>query len=184
MLFDTDPWYSIFLIIGAVGSTVFVVMKVSSNQTRFTNYFRENIVQNMIKSMDSSILYEPKSYFYLRELMYSGLIETAPNVYEAENYFEQKKPNYTMEVAWAYAFKQTDREVGLEFHDKQQAMNRQSMACFINSPYPNRFKTNVIIRQDKEKGLRKLFEVNPDFLSNNFFYVEMAHEEFEKEFQT
>lgn len=183
LLAEINPWLFIIFLLGAILSVLFVVMKITSNQEKFTHTFRESVVMHMVKSRDSSIQYEPKSFFYLKELMYSGLLETAPNIYKAENYFEQKKPLYQVEIAWAHAYKQSIRERGYRV-PRQSASNETAIhGLFYKFTLPKRFKTNVIIRQDRERGLMKLFDENPEFIYRNFFRAEIDHQAFEKEFE-
>ncbi len=169
----------------ALFSCFFVYMKIYYTQEKFTLKFRETIVQNIIRAKDPSINYEPKSYFIVKEILSSGLLERMPNIYEGENYFEQKTPNYTMEVAWAYAIKQSLRNsIGYRGIQRQSTSSDIMLHGLVYKfTLPKRFSTNIIIRQDKGKGFWGSSSDNPDALYGDFRAITIDDQEFEKEFE-
>lgn len=184
-LYFMEDWLCSIGLIGSITCIIFVAAGLYNNKKKFVRKFRETVVIRVVQWKYPGVVYEPFSYIVPKEIWMSGLIEMIPNHNEGDNYFCQKLSGYTVEFANAYGLRQTTR-----YRVSPKGLPRSSTSAeylidglFYKFTLRSYFKTDVIIWQDRERSLLKLFQQNPESLFDRFIHVEMPDKSFEKEFE-
>lgn len=91
------------LFVATFFSSVFIGVKIYAGSDKFKLKYRQTVINGILRNAFNELTYEPDSYLTVKEFYASGLLEKFPNVYHPGNYIKLSRPNYNLEICYAYA---------------------------------------------------------------------------------